>query len=552
MLDLSLATSLAGCAFESYSDPSRIVGVPQRSHGDTVVSYMSTSFVREAFTGAVEVFLMGCRAGEEGTCSFCQHSWTVTVSTGPDHRNGSVILSVPTNKYDGTTTEPAVIYLHEPSETQLFVFVYDTYTNKHETTRAWTNPFSLFRKANTHHKHYLGKSDGVQIQRNNVDENEKKRKVTVDVFAEEQESLNVHGFSRQNKIGSVDLEINLRHFPKCKGKEMKALSLVERPFRWVPPAIMYPSTYYTFAKEVLRWAWARLFLIKEWKLLMHEADRRTSWEPVAFLNNSKLDTQAWVYRDKDKEEMVIAFRGTEGIKLLDIITNLNLRQAPLGFLPSTAVTGGKADELVKLHGHEARAHSGFVESYEALRPYIIKLIEQINPATVYCTGHSLGGAIATVCALHLATTTESESSRKKRVIMSNFGSPRVGNAAFAALFNEVIAGSKRWKTNDDIVTMLPAETIHDQHFFHVMNKIENDELETEHRHAWSWEDHKEVARNRDGDHHLECGIIGMVYDIVRHAVSGKFWNHMPISYYLDLCHRIRSWQSDMVTSVSLI
>jgi len=107
MSEIPLATSLAGCAFESYSNPSRIVGVQQMSHGHTTVSYISANFMREAFTGALEVSLLGgrCVDGSEGT-----NSWTVTVSTEQDHRNGSVVVVAPDNP-----RPPAIIYLHESS-----------------------------------------------------------------------------------------------------------------------------------------------------------------------------------------------------------------------------------------------------------------------------------------------------------------------------------------------------------------------------------------------------------------------------------------------------
>ncbi|RVW38708.1 hypothetical protein CK203_077483 [Vitis vinifera] len=56
---------------------------------------------------------------------------------------------------------------------------------------------------------------------------------------------------------------------------------------------------------------------------------------------------------------------------------------------------------------------------------------------VYVTGHSLGGALATLLALEL-----SSSQLAKRgvisVTMYNFGSPRVGNKRFAEVYNEVI------------------------------------------------------------------------------------------------------------------
>ncbi|KAJ0092471.1 hypothetical protein Patl1_25753 [Pistacia atlantica] len=56
---------------------------------------------------------------------------------------------------------------------------------------------------------------------------------------------------------------------------------------------------------------------------------------------------------------------------------------------------------------------------------------------VYATGHSLGGALATLFALELSSSKLAKCGAIS-LTMYNFGSPRVGNKKFADVYNEVI------------------------------------------------------------------------------------------------------------------
>ena len=55
-------------------------------------------------------------------------------------------------------------------------------------------------------------------------------------------------------------------------------------------------------------------------------------------------------------------------------------------------------------------HGGFLAAYDSIKPQIIMLLDAItesgskeDPWSVYVTGHSLGGALATLCAYELAS-----------------------------------------------------------------------------------------------------------------------------------------------------
>lgn len=86
-------------------------------------------------------------------------------------------------------------------------------------------------------------------------------------------------------------------------------------------------------------------------------------------------------------------------------------------------------------------------------------------AKIYVTGHSLGGALALICALDLASGTADV-----RGVVS-FGAPRIGDAQFENVYHNVMtrkgvlearfAAINSNKKSQDVVTMvpyIPAET----------------------------------------------------------------------------------------------
>ncbi|GJN31463.1 hypothetical protein PR202_gb19863 [Eleusine coracana subsp. coracana] len=103
-----------------------------------------------------------------------------------------------------------------------------------------------------------------------------------------------------------------------------------------------------------------------------------------------------------------------------------------------------------------QVHAGFYSSYNntLLRPAIMnavhkarKLYRDIN---IIVTGHSMGGAIASFCALDLAINFGSND-----VHLMTFGQPRVGNAAFASYFAKYVPNTIRVTHEHDIVPHLP-------------------------------------------------------------------------------------------------
>lgn len=128
----------------------------------------------------------------------------------------------------------------------------------------------------------------------------------------------------------------------------------------------------------------------------------------------------------NKEEYVLAFRGTEPDELSDILADLNA-------IPRGAMTHG----LV---------HSGFRNELDKIWEDIVKHHGKSHQKKkLYVTGHSLGAAMATIATSRLEETREVEQ-------LTTFGSPRVGTRKFV---KNICTPHNRYVNNNDIVTKVP-------------------------------------------------------------------------------------------------
>jgi triacylglycerol lipase len=139
---------------------------------------------------------------------------------------------------------------------------------------------------------------------------------------------------------------------------------------------------------------------------------------------------AQAYRFMNKEDLVIACRGTEPTEFNDI-------SADLKALPVMAET-------------VSRVHRGFKAEVDELWPMIcddLVRTQNRNKKIWFC-GHSLGAAMATIMAsrcFHYASVPDPEE-------LYTYGSPRVGWRTYVKSLGVV---HHRWKNNNDIVTTVP-------------------------------------------------------------------------------------------------
>ena len=140
-------------------------------------------------------------------------------------------------------------------------------------------------------------------------------------------------------------------------------------------------------------------------------------------------TQVYCY--KDDKVACVAFRGTEPTAWSDIKADLKIRRVkcPTGFV-----------------------HRGFRDALNEVWPDVASWLSAAKCEHVFFTGHSLGGALATLAASRWNTETTH---------LYTFGSPRVGGKKFVQSFKT--RERYRYRNNNDIVTKVPFEILGYKH-----------------------------------------------------------------------------------------
>jgi hypothetical protein len=201
---------------------------------------------------------------------------------------------------------------------------------------------------------------------------------------------------------------------------------------------------------------------------------------VEVFESQRRQVKGFVGFDSERGAAVVSFRGTEPTKFENWIENLDATHA--GF-PVQDFRG------------KGRVHSGFLDAYVQVRMNLTFAIERLSEKyylhsrtdlrsdnssdsnnnnsrnsnsdkgfPVEITGHSLGGALATIAALDLDSWNYANETNNKRMIkrkidirnVYTFGSPRVGDFDFAEVYAERL-GFKTYRITHgkDVVPSVP-------------------------------------------------------------------------------------------------
>ena len=169
-----------------------------------------------------------------------------------------------------------------------------------------------------------------------------------------------------------------------------------------------------------------------------------SWVPDITSTNQIVNTlrNTFVYTTYNRldNEVIVVFRGTNGKDYMNWLTN----------------SWGFKVEYEKGGNPNVKVHSGFKAAYDAVKDQMLRdVMQQINEhssASVFVTGHSLGGALAVLAALDIKKAIGS-----RKIHLYTYGQPRVGNSDFADYVFSLLSGDQyiRVVHYDDAIPHLP-------------------------------------------------------------------------------------------------
>ncbi|KAK3236916.1 hypothetical protein CYMTET_52972 [Cymbomonas tetramitiformis] len=135
-------------------------------------------------------------------------------------------------------------------------------------------------------------------------------------------------------------------------------------------------------------------------------------------NNASSNIHGITYHDHAADIAYIAFAGNDSVR--DFFRDLDFAKVAIG------------EEKRK-----RRVHRGFYSGYLSVCQDILKFIESFSKdTTVILSGHSMGGALAVICAYDLKTRFP-----KLPIKVFTFGTPGVGNRRFKRAYNRLLRES---------------------------------------------------------------------------------------------------------------
>lgn len=159
-----------------------------------------------------------------------------------------------------------------------------------------------------------------------------------------------------------------------------------------------------------------------------EAEAKRAAATIGFPDAQLFDRDgSQAYRFRNEHDVVLSCRGTEPTEWNDIQADANAVMSVVGTI--------------------GNVHSGFNEEVDDLWPMLEDLLRD-NTKPVWFCGHSLGAAMATICAYRCKTSSISSNPQE----LHTFGSPRVGCRRY---IRHAEVTHFRWVHNNDIVTRVP-------------------------------------------------------------------------------------------------
>lgn len=189
------------------------------------------------------------------------------------------------------------------------------------------------------------------------------------------------------------------------------------------------------------------------------------WELLKFIeyvdDGEWVDTQLFVAQNAHTKDIVVCFRGSQQ----DTDTWTDIAVAKEDWILDDGSTVPSS------------VHSGFRSGYwsvrDVLRSEILTALDDLEDpdARVYFTGHSLGGALATLAALDLATPIVDAGFRRDNVVLYSFGAPRSMTDRLTSHFESRVTNAHAVAILRDWVTHVPESVVTSNVWEHIDSMV---------------------------------------------------------------------------------
>ena len=176
--------------------------------------------------------------------------------------------------------------------------------------------------------------------------------------------------------------------------------------------------------------------------VVNTALQSIGFSSIAFADANNLGTQGFAAKNAARGLTVLAFRGTESNRFEDVVSDVDTLQ-----------------RHYRRGGRLCQVHGGFLKAYELQAVQdLTAAVRRQRVGRLLVTGHSLGAALATLAAVD---TTPAR--------LVTFGSPRVGDDAFRALFSGLEV--RRFVGCCDVVSRVPPERFDAAHLARLLEEL---------------------------------------------------------------------------------
>lgn len=192
----------------------------------------------------------------------------------------------------------------------------------------------------------------------------------------------------------------------------------------------------------------------------------------------KMDTNAPEHRGK-APRIVIGFRGTANISNAKYDLNIHRivwremeREEANPDTDATSTIGGSTSargylgcasclkSCIRKTSWRPTCHAGFLAIWKALKPTVTARLREVlleDPSIsyrIFTTGHSLGGALASLCAYTVTNMLRRMDYPIPEVTAYTYGQPRMGNRTFRRIYNNTVPRSFRVVNESDVVVTM--------------------------------------------------------------------------------------------------